>query len=439
MRVSLRTIALLALLPGACAPPPSPPQGPTPADLPALRARARLDPSAEAQVALGAALRAAGQRDSARALLTRVVSAHPRNAAAKFYLGLTAEDLGDYARAEALYQEYLGLGGFAAPGKEVRERLGLVRRKALAAAVQNALASEAQLSRQAPEPRTVAVFPFVYGGADTRMQPLGRALSALLTTDLAQTSRLRVLERTQVQALIAEIKLSGSGLVDSSTAVRSGRLLRASRIVQGQVGGTEQALRIAAAVTGVGGDAGRRRSPVQVQDALARLFDMEKAVALRLYGAMGIQLTVAERERVSRRATENLDALLEFGWGLEAEDAGQYGEAARRFARAAQLDPNFAEARRHAQEDGALAAAAGLSTDALARLAVGEAPALARAAVPAPPLMQAGFRPQAISTLGLDAIRTLLPDPIFRSGGPEVLGLDGVAAPATLVITIRRP
>ncbi len=429
----LRLAPLLALL-VACAPPLPPVQAPTPTELSSIRQRAAVDRSPEAQVSLGAAWLAAGQRDSARAVLERVLATSPRNPPALLYRGITAEEQGDYARADSLYRAYLDLGRSAPLKREVGRRLELVRRQALAASIRSALAAEAELSRLPPEPDAIAVFPFSYTGQDPRMQALTRALAALLTTDLAQTGRLRVLERTRVQALVNEIRLSGSGLVDPATAVRGGRLLRAGRVVQGQVGGTDQALRIAAAVVRADTVAVEKAAPIELQDELGRLFAMEKALALGLYQAMGVQLTVAERERVAHQATQNVEALLEFGWGLVAEEEGDPGGAADHFQRAAQFDPGFVEARRLAAGERALAGAAAVSTGRRARAAGAEL----RPGVPGPSLMD-GFRSQGTATLGLDPVLVLLPDPILRSPGSEFLGLDAVAVPATLILIIRLP
>lgn len=427
----LRLSPLLALL-VACAPPLPPVQAPSPSELTSIRQRAAVDRSPEAQVSLGAAWLAAGQRDSARAVLERVLATSPRHAPALLYLGITSEERGDYVRADSLYRAYLDLGRSAPLKREVGRRLALVRRQALAASIRGALASEAELSRLAPEGNAVAVFPFSYAGEDPRMQALARALAALLTTDLAQTSRLRVLDRSQVQALVNEIKLSGSGLVDPATAVRGGRLLRAGRVVQGQVGGTDRALRIAAAVVRADTVAAEKAAPIELQDELDRLFAMEKSLALGLYQAMGVQLTVAERERVAHRATQNVEALLEFGWGLQAEDEGDPVRAADHFERAAQFDPGFVEARRWAAGERTLAAA--VSTGRLARAAGAEL----HPGVPGPSLMD-GFRTQGTATLGLDPVLVLLPDPILRSPSSEFLGLDAVAVPATLILIIRLP
>ncbi len=427
----LRLAPLLALL-VACAPPLPPVHTPTPRELTSIRQRAAIDRSPEAQVALGATWLAAGQRDSARVVLERVLVTSPRYAPALLYLGITSEEQGSYFRADSLYRAYLAVGRSAPLRREVTRRLAVVRHEALSASIRSALAAEAQLSRLAPEPSAIAVFPFGYGGTDPRMRSLSRALSSLLTTDLAQTSRLRVLERTEVQALVDEIKLSASGLVDPATAVRGGRLLRAGRVVQGQVGGTDQALRITAAVVRADAAAVEKAAPIELQDQLNRLFAMEKTIALGLYEAMGIQLTVAERERVMHQPTQNVEALLEFGWGLQAEDEGNPGAAADHFQRAAQFDPGFTEARRLALSD--RAAAGAFSTVQLARAGGTEV----HPAVPGPSLMS-GFNAQGTSTLGLDPLSVLLPDPILRKPGAELLGLDGVAVPATLILLISRP
>src|SRR5690606_16555960 len=136
-----------------------------------------------------------------------------------------------------------------------------------------------------------------------------RALAEMLVTDLSQTERLRVLERTRIQLLVDEMDLGDSGLVDSLTTARSGRLLGAERIVQGQINVNETLLRLQAAVVGssTGQLSGR---PLVEEDALQQLFEMQKRLAFNLYESLGIQLTPAERERISQIPPQNLHALL---------------------------------------------------------------------------------------------------------------------------------
>jgi hypothetical protein len=51
--------------------------------------------------------------------------------------------------------------------------------------------------------------------------------------DLSKVPGLKVLEREKVQLLVNEAKLGDSGLADTASAVRSGRLMRAEKVVVG--------------------------------------------------------------------------------------------------------------------------------------------------------------------------------------------------------------
>lgn len=315
---------------------------PAPEEVPTLEARIQTHPDdAEALTRLGAAYQREGRLDQAGELVGRAVEAEPDNAAAHFVLGLIRDEQARYGDAVAAYQQAQELSSGSRLARQAEGRLELARRNQLRVAIRESLSREAQLA-QRPSPATVAVFPFVFAGADERLRPLGRALAEMLSTDLAQTNRLTVLERVQVQALLDEVELGRSGVVDPASAARGGRLLGAGRVVQGQLSGSEASLRMEAAVleVGVGGDPGT----VSQEDEGARFFEMQKALAFQIYEEMGVSLSQAERQRVSQRYTENLQALLAFGQGLEASDAGRYAEARQFFQQASQIDPQFSQA-----------------------------------------------------------------------------------------------
>lgn len=356
---------------------------PSPEEIPALEAElARRQNEVATRVRLGAAYRAAGRFDRALTLLQEAQKQDPQNGGAVLFLGLTLEDLGEYARARELYQTYLALGDPSPLRTRMERRLPLLARRELQAAVARAIAEEAALANAAPRPGTVAVFPFYLASSDTTLSPLSLAMAEMLITDLSQTERLTVLERTRVQFLLDELGLQGAGLVAPETAARGGRLLSAERLVQGTLeGGSEAEVRFdAALVSAASGEAAMEQGQgaayagasagnvvhITEADALARLFDLEKRLALRIFDAMGIELTAAERERVNRRPTENLQALLAYGRGLRAADAGDFRAAVVHFREAVRLDPNFAAARLRAEEAEKLALASLETTDDLA-------------------------------------------------------------------------
>jgi tetratricopeptide (TPR) repeat protein len=393
---------------------------PTADEVPALHAALTRDPShLGTRLRLAEAYRLAGEAAAARQLLEPIAATEP---AASFQLGLILEDLGRVDEARQLYREYAERGSNAELRAQVRARLALLERRELEAAVRAALADEARLADRPPEPQTVGVFPFLAVTTDPELQPLGSALAELLTTDLSQTDRLRVLERAQVRALLSEMALGESGRVDPATAARSGRILGAGNIVQGRVEADAAGIALQAVVVLVPSPPAATFTPVREQDALARLFDMEKRLALALYERMGIQLTAAERERVTRHATQNVQALLAFGMGLDAADVGDHAEAARHFSRAVSLDPGFDLARSHWTTSDQLFRAANVGLADLAHLAL----------VGAVPLAQLGADP-------FGPLESMILMPGGRDPFVEAMGTEGTGRRGTADIVIRRP
>jgi tetratricopeptide (TPR) repeat protein len=413
-------ICLVALGSSACFLAGHPASAPSAGEVSALEAQAAAHP-ADTQTALrlAAAYRAASRLDDARVLLERTVANAPRNDAAVLLLGLAYEDLGRFADARALYEKQSGAGSTGTMRKRVQGRLALVRRQEMVAAAREALARESALADAPPAPGTVAVLPFDFAAADSTLRPLGRALADMLTTDLSQTDRLTVLERSRVQALLDEMALARSGLVDAPTAVRSGRMLGTGQVVQGRIsGGGSQALRLDAQLVRVNADAAPL--PVSSETDVRQVLDAEKAVALGLYEQMGVRLTPAERERVSRRPTENLQALLAFGQALEREDAGDFAGAAAFYRRAAALDPAFGAARQKAAGSEAAAGAASTTTTVLAGALTLEV------TMPA-------------SLPGL-AIEDVAPLPVARDPASEGLGREQVGKTRSgIEIIVKRP
>lgn len=442
-----RSAALAVLVAcAACAPATRAPQPPSPSEIPALKARMASDTTPRTRTLLAAAYRAAGQPDSALALLQPLVASGSGGPTAQFFLGLTYEDLHRYEAARRVYEAYLHSAGSDSLKAQVRDRLALLNREELQAAARSALSREAELRGTPPAPHTIAVFPFVEQG-NPRLRPLGRALAELLTTDLGETDRLKVLERARVQYLIDEMKLGSSGLVDPSTAARTGHLLGAGRIVQGRIGSGGQGVALQALLVPVGAaDTTVSGRPLAERGPLARLFDMEKSLALGIYSAMGIQLTTAERERITRKPTSNIQALLAFGAGLEAQDAGHYQEATRDYARALRLDPSFNMVRAHLQTAQQLHVASVQTPRSLTVLAMTTAQKLAPAVTRARSAgfftsqvmgRMAGALPARIGEFN-DLLMTV-PDPELRNAFPEAFGLEGLVHRATLNIILRIP
>lgn len=405
---------------------------PSPTEIPSLEANLLGAPnSVPTMVRLGVAYREAGRLDDARLLLQQAVGLDPTEPAGVFYLGLAYEELGRPGDAREVYARYLEVGTNEELKRQIVGRLPLLERQELLLAARDAVLSESALAGSAPRPGTVAVFPFVYEGVDPQYRPLGRALAEMVVTDLSATDRLTVLERTRVQLLLDEMELGESGLVDASTAARSGRLIGAERIVQGQLNIPQaDELRMQAAIVGAttGQLAG---APVVEQDALQRLFDAQKRLVLNLYTSLGVQLTPTERERISQVPTASLEALLAWGRCLEAEDAGDYDAAANFCRQASTLDPQFIAARERGERAATALTSSSVSIERLASLGAPEIAITGTA-------LAAGTATAQQPLPGLEAIQALIPPELPRTPAPEALGSDTRRA-TTIDIIITRP
>jgi TolB-like protein len=325
----------------------------TPESVPALEsARAQNPADAATATRLGVGYFRANQLTEARAILDSLVSVDRQNGIAAIYLGMTAESQGDFTAARASYSQFTAVARSNTLKNTARQRLALVDRRELEFGARQALAQEAQLSESPPEPNTVAVMPFSYSGSNEEVRPLGRGLAQLLVTDLARSRQLRVLERERMQAMLDEMQLSEQGRADPQSALRSGRMLAAGRVVQGSLTDTENALRADASVVDV--STATIQPPASSALPMNRLFDMEKALAIQLFNNMGITLTDAERQAFNARPTQSLQAFLAWSRGLEAQDGGDFVGAQDFFNQAVRLDPGFTVAAQNSQQAGDL-------------------------------------------------------------------------------------
>lgn len=342
MRSSLRTAAAIAALalPALLAPAAAHGQQQGAAIARLEQSRDRNPASAATLRALGVAYYKAGRWAEARTVLTKARELAPKDGVVALYLGMAAEQQGDLATAREAYTSYLTVGRTSRTRTQLRARLAALTRQEIALAARASIANEAALASEPGAPTTIAVLPLRFTGADSSLIPLERGLAELLVTDLSRSAKLTILERERVQALVSELQLAGTPAADPSVAPRSGRLLRAGRIVQGAILQLpNRGLDVNASVVDVPTSA--VASSIQETDRLDALFALEKKVALRLFDALGVTLTPAERAQVDERPTRSMAAFLAYSAGLVAEDAGRLEEAQRLYESAARQDPAF--------------------------------------------------------------------------------------------------
>ncbi len=413
----------------------------TPQSIPSLEAERSQRPNDPMTLTrLGVAYFKANRYEEARTALDTAAARDPSNGIAAIYLGMTTEALGDFPAARTAYERYVTVARSRELRNTARQRLALIGRRELEFQARQSLASEATLLQTPPTPNTVAVMPFSYTGTNPQIQPLGRGLAQLVITDLAKSRQVVVLERERMQSMLDEMRLSEQNRVEQQTAVRSGRLLRAERVVQGTIAERGDQLRVDAAVVDVS-SAGVAATG-NASDQLSRIFDLEKALVFSIFENLGIQLSDAERASINQRPTQNIQAFLAYSRGLEAEDMGDFQAAREAYTQASGLDPSFVAAVQGAATATDLSAA---STQSVSDVDVtvtqnAQQEAAGPAGAPTDALNNAANAVAGTQTSDQAAQQqTQTTPPANRNNTSEVTGGSVRPTTGTVVIVIRRP
>lgn len=153
---------------------------------------------------LGVAQFKSGDARAAAATLAEAHALDPKDDVTLFYQGQAAEAAGDLPTASQAFEAYLARH----PGEsEVATRLRDVNRRRLAADIDAALKRESTLAAPTDD-NTLAVMEFKNFSSLSDLEPLGKGLCDMITSDLARVERFRVVERTQMSMLVDELKLA---------------------------------------------------------------------------------------------------------------------------------------------------------------------------------------------------------------------------------------
>lgn len=280
----------------------------------------------------------------AQVVLAQAAKLNPKDGVTALYLGMSAEEQGDLVAARAAYTTYLARGRTKSAKDEVNKKLAALAHRELQARAKATVAAEQQIGTAGGPANAIAVLPLSMGaGSDPQYEPLGRGLADLMISDFGKIKGITLLERDRMQAILDEIRLGESGTVDNATAVRSGRLVQAGRIVTGSLTATPQNASMTSAALNVSdgtiaGTAATQTGPLE------QLFELEKSLVISVARAMNVGTTQEFAAITGNRPTRNLQAFLAYSRGLVAKDQGRLDDAARFFETASTLDPGFAAA-----------------------------------------------------------------------------------------------
>lgn len=201
-------------------------------------------------------------------------------------------------------------------------------------------------AEERPDPglQTLAVLYFENNSVKDKetLDPLSKGLAAMLVTDLANLSGLKVVERERIQYILEEIKLEQSQYFEEETAVRVGKLLGAHVLLMGSFMNGPEEMRIDARL--IKTETGELLKADYVVGKVKKLSELEADLAVQI--AEDLDLTVAKEEEKAIRADSKLpmEAVLAYTRGLNLEDEQKLAAAYDSYKAALALDPKMNEA-----------------------------------------------------------------------------------------------
>jgi TolB-like protein len=189
---------------------------------------------------------------------------------------------------------------------------------------------------------TVAVLAFDYTGKDASLDPLREGLAQMLISDVPSFANVNVVERSRLNALLAEQKLGRSGKVDAGTAAKLGKLLGARFLVLGNFFDLGPSMRIDARVVEV--ETGKIVRAVGVNGASADFLAIEQDLAGKLSEALAtalpdqIQVTRPARPKPAKVKSTTV---VTYGRALVAMDSGKKDEAKSLLTEVVKEAPEF--------------------------------------------------------------------------------------------------
>lgn len=284
---------------------------------------------------LGIAYYKSGQPENALKELTIASEASPNDQETVYYLGLAESAAGDSLKAAKT------LRGFYHPDETVQKKVDqsvtLLEIKGGLDWAKEALDEEAKLQTTPPQPNSIAVCYYKDLSSDNQFRYLQKAMTEMIISDLAKVKTLSVVERVRVQYLLEEMEMGRTGIVDQSTAPRTGSLLGAEHLVIGTLD--------SGSIVSKTGMASTTKKTVVAAFSLTEdhgdFFQLQKKIVHNILRIINVTPTPIEREQVDEEHTRSFQAVVHYGHALDAQDRGDWKEAKKYYCLALQEDPNF--------------------------------------------------------------------------------------------------
>ena len=189
-----------------------------------------------------------------------------------------------------------------------------------------------------------------YGQDAEDFEALRVGLQQILMTELARNPALRVVERSQLNALIAEQDLGAAGRVDPETAARVGRIVGAKFMVLGGFVDWFGDFRLDARI--VDCETTEIINAIGVRERREELYQLIVDLTGRLTNDVNLPSLEIEAELEEQAREIPVDALTLFSRAVFFEDRGDSERAKEFYTRARNVFPDYTEAAERLQQLG---------------------------------------------------------------------------------------
>lgn len=196
--------------------------------------------------------------------------------------------------------------------------------------------------RSAAPKKTVAILYFDNYTGSSDNDPLGKGISSMMISDLSVVQEIQLIERERMQDLIKEQELQHTKYFDSTTAVRTGRMMGAQYVVVGSFTSVKPQMRIDTRVVRV--ETGEVVKTAQVTGDQDKFFDLEQALADKLIDGLGLALSPEDKNKVvaqqKANRIDNVSTMTSYSQALALFDQKDYAGAVVKMGPAVAASPN---------------------------------------------------------------------------------------------------
>ena len=188
---------------------------------------------------------------------------------------------------------------------------------------------------------SLAILPFRNASADQNLNWLGSSVAETLSTDVGQSSHLRIVSPERVSQVLRDLRISPDTSLDSATVQRLAEFSNADNIVWGRYTRFGDQIRIDATIQDMKHGHTTPLSESATENNILKAIDL-LASDIRSNLALS-RSTVKELQGQSfKPSTNSLPAMRDYDDGLQLARRGSFLEAAKQFEAATREDPQFA-------------------------------------------------------------------------------------------------